>query len=138
MKTITFTAFLVTAAVVATVAVHLITPFLLDPFIKPASPLDKSIVKQFVYDIDATYPPIVGLDVDLYNLIGIIDTQTTNASGHVTFDQLVDETYTLKWMWGGVEAQEQIQVTCDQIVWELPTNYLQSKSGGGTKKWWDM
>lgn len=102
-------------------------------FLNSSSPLDKSIVKQFVYDIDPTYPPVTGLNVDLFNSqLNPVASIPTDATGYVTFVGLVDETYTLKWMWGGAEGSDIIQVTCEQIVWDLGTNYLQSKSGGGT------
>ena len=100
---------------------------------RPASPLDKSIVKQFVYDIEATgYPPVAGLSVDLYNNdLTPVATETTDVDGYVTFVNLVDGTYTLEWMWGGVEDRQQQQIDCAQLVWDFGTSYLQSKSGGG-------
>lgn len=95
-----------------------------------SSPLDTSIIKQFVYDIDPTYPPISGLNVDLYDgALLPVGSQITDATGYVTFTQLVDETYTLKWTWGGVESEHSQQIDCSQIVWDLGTNYLESKSG---------
>jgi len=97
------------------------------------SPLDKSIVKEFVYDIDPTYPPVVGLEVDLYNSIGLVDTEVTDLTGHVTFTGLKDETYTMKWMWGGVEKSESKMIDCTKIVWDWGTNKLESKSGGGLR-----
>lgn len=101
-------------------------------FLNSSSPLDKSIVKQFVYNIDPTYPPIEGLNVDLFNSqLTPVGSMLTDATGYVTFVGLVDETYTLKYMWGGVEGSDVIQVTCEQIVWDLGTNALESKSGGG-------
>lgn len=100
----------------------------------PSSPLDTSIVKQFVYDIDPTYPPVIALDVQLWNSVGIVDTEATNATGYVTFIGLKDETYTLKWMWGGVEDSESKQIDCTKILWDLGTNYLESKSGEGNYK----
>ena len=111
-----------------------VAAILVPQFSTSSSPLDKSIVKQFEYDIDPTYPPIVGLNVDLFNSqLNPVASVLTDASGYVTFIDLVDETYTLKWMWGGVEGSDIVQVTCDQIVWDLGTNRLESKSGGGLR-----
>ena len=106
---------------------------LVRPFLTPSSPLDKSIVKQFVYDIDPTYPPVPNLDVDLWNSIGLVDSGVTDASGYVTFAGLVDETYTVKWMWGGTEGSESQIIDCSKLVWDLGINYLESKSGGGLR-----
>ena len=122
-KAVVFIAFLL----IASVAVLVVAP----RFLTQSSPLDKSIVKQFVYDVDPTYPPVAGLDVDLWNTIGLKDSSTTDASGYVTFAGLVDETYTIKWMWGGVEDSESQIIDCSQLVWDFGTNVLQSKSGGG-------
>jgi len=54
----------------------------------------------------------------------------TDSSGCVTFVDLLDETYTLKWMWGSVEYSESQEIDSSKIVWDLGTNYLESKSGG--------
>ena len=122
-RAVVFTAFLVIASIVA-------ATILVPKFLTGSSPLDKSIVKQFVYDIDPTYPPIEGLNVDLFNSqLNPVASVLTNATGYATFSGLVDETYTLKWMWGGVEGSDTVQVTCDQIIYDLGTNYLGSKSG---------
>jgi len=95
------------------------------------SPLDKTIVKQFAYE--CSKDPIVGLNVSLYDGLGFHAWQLTNATGHVAFGCLDDETYTLKWMWGGVEKSESKMIDCTKIVWDLGTNYLKSKSGGGLR-----
>ena len=122
-KAVVFTAFLVIASIV-------VATILVPKFLTVSSPLDKSIIKQFVYEIDPTYPPVEGLNVDLFNdQLNPVDSVLTDASGYATFTGLVDETYTLKWMWGGVEGSDIIQVTCEQIVWDLGTNLLKSKSG---------
>jgi len=103
-------------------------------FLPKPSPLDKSIVKQFVYDISPTYPPVVGLDVDLYNeALTPVASGVTDASGYVTFVGLTDQTYTIKWMWGGAEQTESKLIDCTQIVWDLGRNELESKSGGGLR-----
>ena len=128
-KAVAFTIIILAVALIFNV---LLTIMVLSPlFIHNSSPLDKSIVKQFVYDIDPTYPPVVSLDVDLWNSIGIVDSGVTDVNGFVTFTGLVDETYTIKWMWGGVADSESMQIDCTQLVWDFGTNYLASKSGGG-------
>ena len=126
-KAMTFTTHLLMVAVV-TMILCLPSVVLVPPFLTPSSPLDKSIVKQFVYD---TLDPIIGLNVDLYDgALTAVDSGVTNATGHVKFIGLTDQTYTIKWMWCGAEDSETIEVTCDQCVFTL-TNTLQSKSGGG-------
>ena len=124
-KAVAFIAFLLIAAI------GIVALVIAPRFLTQSSPLDKSIVKQFVYEIDPTYPPVAGLDVDLWNTVGLKDSSTTDASGYVTFAGLVDETYTIKWIWGGVEDSESQIIDCSQLVWDFGTNYLQSKSGGG-------
>ena len=128
-KTVVFAISLITTIV--SIAIVLSIPHFI---VTSSSPLDKSIVKQFVYDIDPTYPPVAGLNVDLFNSqLSPVAALATDTTGYVTFTDLVDETYTLKWMWGGVEGSDVIQVTCEQLVWDLGTNYLESKSGGGLR-----
>ena len=123
-KTIVLAVSLITTIV--TIVVLISVPHFLTT---SSSPLDKSIVKQFVYDIDPTYPAVEGLNVDLFNSqLTPVGSVLTDATGYVTFAGLVDETYTLKWMWGGVEGTDVVQVTCDQLVWDLGTNSLESKS----------
>ena len=131
-KAMTFTSFLLKVAVV-TMILCLPSVVLVPPFLTPSSPLDKSIVKQFLYDIDPTYPPVEGLTVDLYNsALTSVDSTVTDVGGYATFLDLTDQTYTIKWMWGGLEKSETVMVTCDSMVFEL-TNYLESKSGGGLR-----
>lgn len=98
-------------------------------FVYPSSPLDKTIVKRFAYIF--TEDPIAGLNVSLYDGNDFHKWQLTNATGHVAFAGLNDETYTLEWMWGGQEDCHQVQIDCTKLVWDLGTNYLPSKSGGG-------
>jgi len=118
-----------TFAFIALVAALAATGLLALFFVSLSSPLDKTIVKEFLYT--GSSDPISALTVDLYNDgMAYIATDVTNATGHVEFGGLNDGTYSLKWMWGGVEGCEQIQIDCSKLVWEL-TNYLASKSGGG-------
>jgi len=118
------------AFTISTVAIALLIVFSLffGILLTVSSPLDKTIIKEFLYT--GTDDPISGLTVDLYNDgMAILATDITNATGHVRFEGLNDGTYSLKWMWGGVEDCEEIPIDCSQLVWEL-TNYLASKSGG--------
>ena len=74
-----------------TVAIALI---LISPrFSTPSSPLAKTLVGQFVYDIPSS-DPITGLPVELWNQNGLepILAGVTNATGHVVFEGLLDET----------------------------------------------
>ena len=107
-----------------------VATILVPKFLTVSSPLDKSIVKEFVYDIDPTYPPVSGLSVDLYNSDLLpVGTEVTDASGYVNFVMLTDQTYTLRWTWGGVEYDHSELIDCTKLVWDLGTNYLESKSG---------
>lgn len=127
-KAVAFTAFAVFVNLLVIISLF----FLTIPVVAESSPLGKGIKKQFVYDLPAAAPPnppVVGLDVSLYDgALIAIDSGVTDAFGYVEFVGLTDQTYTIKWMWGGAEKSETVEVTSDKLVFEL-TNSLQPKSG---------
>jgi hypothetical protein len=82
-------------------------------------PLGKTVVVQFVYQ-DGT-PIGEGLEVELWNSGHIVGTDTTNATGYVTFAGLIDETYHVEYNWQGIHivSGQALVVTCEKITWEF-------------------
>lgn len=94
------------------------------------------IIKHFVYNIcEQEFPPVVGLNVSLYEDGAFKAWQLTNGEGTVRFDGTVVgfcHDYTLNWTWGGIPAGEgPIHFDCppECCIWEK-TNELEPKSGG--------
>ena len=91
------------------------TQVLVPHFLTSSSPLGKTIEVTFVYPDQTSIG--AGLSVDLWNQVGIVDTQITDATGKVVFAGLVDETYTWKWSWQGIADSHSEIIDCSKIVW---------------------
>jgi len=100
-----------------------------------------TITKHFKYKTPYNnYPPIIGLDVSLYEDDVFIISLKTDETGTVFFGGLyidVSKDYYLTWVWGGEPAQVgPIHFAYDAdgklqvCAWE-ETNFLEPKSGGG-------
>jgi len=84
-----------------------------------------TVEKTFLYDV--SMDPIEGLNVTFDGRWAL-----TDASGTVSFDKVKAGDYTLEWMWGGVTKTEAVSISFqDPSPYVVPTNYLESKSGGG-------